>query len=235
MKSLEIDISSIHHVKCAGLDRQMIENRYILDFCVGNPHEGGYVAAQVHERVQLYRPFATAESRPRERAEAEVDRGTVEGVNRLPQLDADRFVGVELSRSTNQNLSEIGEDMPVVGAIGVGQCAPRDLAPKAGVVELVFEGAQARLDVSQAFAKSQLRERHAEKPVRTREAARTTVATVPPHARVEIVPWNNVHELSVREFSRVHAPPSTIWEYRAHTFLATTYLFLRRYIKFRNR
>ena len=40
----------------------MVENRHIVDFSVGNPHECGDVAAQVHERVQLHRPFATAES-----------------------------------------------------------------------------------------------------------------------------------------------------------------------------
>jgi hypothetical protein len=94
-------------------------------------------------------------------------------------------VPVLLPRSTDQHLSEIGEDVPVMSAVGIGQCAPRDLAPIAGVVELVFEGSQARLDVAQAFAKGQLRERHAEKLVPTREAARATVSTVPPHARVE--------------------------------------------------
>ncbi len=80
------------------------------------------------------------------------------------------------------------------------------------MVELGLEGPQTRLDVAQAFAKGQLRERQAEKLVPTREAARTTVSTVSPHARVEIVSWNEVHELSEHELSRVHASSSSLWD-----------------------
>ncbi len=98
MKTSEIDISSIHHIECAGLDRQMIENRHIVGFAVGNPHESGDVAVQIQERVQLHRPFATTEPRPGEQAQAEVDRGTVEGIDGLLQLHAEGFVGVELPR-----------------------------------------------------------------------------------------------------------------------------------------
>ncbi len=84
-------------------------------------------------------------------------------------------LGVELPRSTDQHLSEIGEDVPVVDAVGIGQCAPRDVAAEARMVELGLEGSQTRLDVAQAFAEGQLGERQAEELIPTREAARTTV------------------------------------------------------------
>jgi hypothetical protein len=113
---------------------------------------------------------------------------------------------------TDQHLSEIGEDVPVVSAVGIGQRAPRDLATEARVVELGLECPQARLDVAQAFAKGELRERQAEKLVPTREAARTTVSAVSPHARVEIVSWNEVHDLSEHKSSRVHASSSSLWD-----------------------
>src|SRR5439155_10278015 len=73
MKTAEIDISSIHHVERARLDRQMIEDGDIVDFPPGNPHETGDVAPQVQERVQLHRRFAATELGPREEAQAEVD------------------------------------------------------------------------------------------------------------------------------------------------------------------
>ncbi len=200
------------HVKCAGLDWQMIENCHIVGFAVGNPHESGDVAVQIQKSVQLHGPFATTEPRPREQTQTEVDRGTVEGIDSLLQLHAEGFVGVKFPRSTDQHLSELGEDAPVVDAVGIGQCAPRDLAAEARMVELGLEGPQTRLDVAQAFAKGQLRERQAEKLVATREAARATVSTVSPHARVEIVSWNEVHELSEHELpgSMRHPPP--LWD-----------------------
>jgi TRAP-type mannitol/chloroaromatic compound transport system substrate-binding protein len=62
-----------------------------------------------------------------------------------------------------------------VGAVGIGQCASRDVAAEARVIELGLEGAQTRLDVAQAFAEGQLRESQAEELIPTREAAETTI------------------------------------------------------------
>ena len=78
------------------------------------------------------------------------------------------------------------------------------------MVELGLEGSQTRLDVAEAFAKGQLRERQAEKLIPAREAARTTIAAIPPHTRVEVVPGHEVHELSEHEFPGVHASSSTL-------------------------
>ncbi len=103
---------------------------------------------QIQERVQLHRSFATAEPRPGEQAQAEVDRGAVEGIDRLLQFHAEGLLGVEHPRSTDQHLSEIGEDVPVVSAIGIGQRAPRDFPPEARMVELGLEGSQTSLDVA---------------------------------------------------------------------------------------
>ena len=247
MKTSKIDIASIHHIERARLDRQMIENGDIVGFPVGNPHESGNVAAQIQERVQLHRPFATTKPRPREQAQAEVDRGAVEGIDGLFQLHAEGLVGVELPRSTDQHLSEIGEDAPVVDAVGIGQRAPRDVAAEARMVELGLEGPQTRLDVAQAFAEGQLCERQAEELVPTREAAWATVAAVPPHARVEIVPGHEVHELSEHELPRVHASSSTAWDasprvdsddpsrYRERSFIEIIYLDIETCGKFQNR
>src|SRR6516162_3671282 len=118
MKTSKIDRASVQHIKCAGLDWQMIENCHIVGFAVSNPHESGNVAVQIQKGVQLYGPFATTESRPGEQTQTKVDRGTVEGIDSLLQLHAEGFVGVELPRSTDQHLSEIGKDAPVVSAVG---------------------------------------------------------------------------------------------------------------------
>jgi hypothetical protein len=43
-------------------------------------------------------------------------------------------------RDTDEYLSEIGEDAPVVSFVGVGQIAAGDLAAKAHVIELAADG-----------------------------------------------------------------------------------------------
>jgi len=79
-------------------------------------------------------------------------------------------------------LSKVGEDAPVVSAVGIGQRAPRDLPTKARVVELRLDSPQTRLDVAEAFAKGQLCKRQAEKLIPAREATWTTIASIPPNA-----------------------------------------------------
>jgi hypothetical protein len=142
---------------------------------VGNPYETGDVAPQVHERVQLHRPFAPPKLRPREQAQAEIDRGAVQRVRGLFEFHAHGLVGVQLPCPTDQYLSEIGEDAPVVGAVGVGQRAARDVAPETRMVELGLEGSQTCLDVAEAFAEGQLSERQAEELVPAREGPDPTV------------------------------------------------------------
>ncbi len=80
------------------------------------------------------------------------------------------------------------------------------------MIKFELQRPQTRLDVAQASAKDQLRERHAEKLIPTRKAARTTVSFVSPHSCVEIVPRNKLHDLSEHEICRVHAPFSTDWD-----------------------
>ncbi len=138
MKTSKIDITPVHHVERARFDRQMVEDRHIVRFPIGNPHETGDVASQVHERVQLHGAFAPPKSCPWKQTQAEVDRGAVERIGGLFQLHTEGFLRVELSRLTDQHLSEIREDAPVVNAVGIGQFALRHLAAEARMIELGF-------------------------------------------------------------------------------------------------
>jgi len=80
------------------------------------------------------------------------------------------------------------------------------------MIQFGREGPETRLDVAQTFAIGQLRECQAEKLIPTREAARTAIATLSPHTGVEVVPRNEVHELSEHEFPEVHLSSSTTWD-----------------------
>jgi hypothetical protein len=90
--------------------------------------------------------------------------------------------------------------------VGVGQRASGDPAAEAGMVQLRPHGAQARFDVSETFAIRQLRKRHAEKLIEAGEPPCTSVAAVTPNALVEIVPREEIHQLSEEELPGVHWP-----------------------------
>jgi hypothetical protein len=115
------------------------------------------------------------------------------------------------------------------------------------MVELGLEGSQTRLDVAEAFAEGQLGEGEAEELIPAREAARATVAAIPPHARVEVVAGQEIHELSEHELPGVHESSSVVWDglpdddsddprrYRARSFCDLTDYLQKSYVKFRER
>jgi hypothetical protein len=196
VKASKIDMSLVHHVERARFDWQMIGNRNIVRFLVRSPHGTGKAAAKVQQCMQLYRPFAVTQPRPRKQPQAEVD--------------AKRLIEIEFSRSADQLLSKLGEDSPVVCAVGIRQETPRNLSTEPRMVQLWLDGTQPRLDVSQPFAKGQLCKCYAEKLISTGEATRTAIATVSPNAPIEVVSRDEVYELSEYQLPGFHTASSTI-------------------------
>lgn len=114
---------------------------------------------------------------------------------------------MEASRLGDEHLREIGEDAPVPALVGVGQGAPRDGATtEAHVVQLVGDGAQAGLDVAQALSIGELCEGQRQELIPAGEASGPAVASVTVNAPMEIVVWDQCHELSEDRFSLVHRP-----------------------------
>ncbi len=108
----------------------MIEHRNVVRLSVSNPHKTGEIAPQVQQRVQLHGSLATTEPRPRKQTQAQIDGGRVQSVNRLLQRHGQRVVSVQLASACDQHLGEVGIDLPVVFAVGIGQSAPRNATAK---------------------------------------------------------------------------------------------------------
>ena len=119
-------------------------------------------------------------------------------------LRANHEEGQRLSEA--METSEVSEDAPVPGFVGIGHGAPRHVAADAGVIELGLHGPQTGFDIPQAFAIGQLSESHAQKLVEAGESSDSVVAGIPPHAAVEFVSGQEVHELSEDDLSSVHRP-----------------------------
>ncbi len=71
MEAGDIDIAAIHEVEGAGLGHQSVEHPGIVPSGVGDGYEGGDVAAQIQERMELDSSFAALERGPGEEREAE--------------------------------------------------------------------------------------------------------------------------------------------------------------------
>jgi hypothetical protein len=95
----------------------------------------------------------------------------------------------------------------VASSVGIGQRAARDAAADAQVIKATPQSPQAGLDVAQALAIGQLRERHAEKLVPARKTADLVVALITIHTAAEFARRNEIHQLREHRFAQMHVPP----------------------------
>ena len=109
-----------------------------------------------------------------------------------------------------KHLREVGVDAPVVALVGVGQRGARHPAAEAHVVELAAHRPQARLDVAQALAVSQLREGHRQILVPARETSPVRVAAIAGDALLKLVGGQVIHELGENSLADIHPSLSAI-------------------------
>jgi len=69
-------------------------------------------------------------------------------------------VGNESRGDADQYLGELRKDPPIMRLVCIGQRRARPFAAEPHVIQLALESAQARLDIAQALAISELREGH---------------------------------------------------------------------------
>lgn len=128
-----------------------------------------------------------AESRPRKQRETEIDGGRVERVQALIQVHADRIVRIQRPGDANEDMSEIGEDAPVVRLVRVGQIGAGHSPPKSHVIKLAADRTQARLNVSQAFTVGQLGKSHCQILVQARESSMPRIALIAVNTFPELI------------------------------------------------
>src|SRR5665213_2104913 len=162
VQALEVDVATVHDVESASFRNQLIEDIDVVKLPVADMDKTRDIAAQIEQRVHLHCRLGAAKRCPRKQRERQVDRGRVQGISRVGQIDAKGLVDIQLASDTNQALREVGVDAPVAGGVRIGQRIARHLTADAHVVELLGLGTQTRLDVPQALPKRQLRESHAQ-------------------------------------------------------------------------
>lgn len=187
----EIEITAIHEVERPRLGNKQVEQRMQLDGRLGQPKR-----------------------RPWKHRQAQIDRGRIQGIDRLFDFDAKRVVHVKRARNPDQAMREVGIDAPVPYRIGMGQRVARHRAAKAQMVELGGLTAQTGFDVAQTLAIGQLCERHAQKLVETGKVFDLVLSVVTGNTTAESGQRQVRNHLCKHQFAHVHRQSSQSgWEY----------------------
>ena len=206
----KIDVTAIHDVDGTGLEDQFVQDLDIVHFASRDNDRGRKIAAQIQQRVEFHCALVLAKLRPRKQRQAKIDRGGVQGVNRLTQFQGEWPVGVQLSSDANEDLCKIAVNPPRPRFVGVGERTAGNLASDASMIEFGLHYAQTRLDIAQTLPICQLREGHAEKLIETREPPSSMIALIAFDALIEFLAGKRVHQLRKNRSSFVHKPPLSV-------------------------
>lgn len=206
VESSGVQMSSIHDVKRARVEDQLIQDVHIVNLGGCYNDHAGYVPPQIQQGVELDSAFGFPEFRPREKRKAQVYGRGVQGIRGLSEFDPGAFPRIQILGLFDKDLSEVPEDSPVPALVGIGKRAFGDFPTDSGMIQFALHGAQAGGDVSQALPESQLREDHDDELRITTEGPYSSIPLIPIDALVEFVSWKEVQQLRKKYSSSVHVP-----------------------------
>ena len=190
-----IEVASIHEIDRPWFEEEFVEQNDLVSLARSHENTGRNVAPQVEQRMHFDRTFAFAKLGPRKQREAKVDGGGVQGVNRLLQVDSERFVGIEGTGLGNEHFGKVLVDAPIALLVGFGQGAAGDLAPNAHVVQFALHGTQTSFDIPQTLPVRELCKGHAEKLIHARKSFDFVIAPVALDAFAKLVLRKKIEQL----------------------------------------
>jgi hypothetical protein len=198
MKSIEpgvVQISSVQNGERTRLKRENVEDSNIMrfPFCYMDKCRDG--TFQVEECMEFDGPFPFSIKSPRKKRQAQIDRGRIEGVDRILKIQSDVLVAIERPSFGDEDVSEVGIGPPVAHLVGMGQIVAGDRAADAPVIEPIFHRPQAGHDIAETFPVGQLGKSQTEELIETRKTLDLVVSSIPPNVFSEFVQRQKGHDL----------------------------------------
>jgi len=159
-------------------------------------HLRGQRRVQLQLGVDFDAGTSRVETRPRIDRQAQIDDAGIQGVDRLVQVQRQRFVGVKLSRATDEVLRQIGEDAPVVNRQRIGQRAAFDRFTQTQMVVPITAGVEPNFNIAQAFAPRQLGKKQTDKFQPVGEVLDFVIAAVTLDTTVKLLGMDEIEQLA---------------------------------------
>ena len=219
VKSREVDIRFVHHVKRASLDIALlaedIEYFHIVHFSIADVNKTRNRSLQIYQSMKLDRCLGSSKRCPIEDAQTQVDRRRIQRVNgrahQRRKLRTRRFVGVKRTRRSDQMMRQIRKDFPRPDSICVGQGIARNrFAAQPHVIKMFALRSQIDLDISQRFARSELRKGKNQELIQTTEILNFVLCSSSRNHSTECFERKISHDLREYQLSSVHDHPRQI-------------------------
>ena len=195
IEASKIDVSTVHNVESGWFEDQLIQEGDIVNFPMSDADHARNRTSQIHLGMKFDGALLFPKRGPRKKGQTEVDRGGIQSVSRLGDLQPEVLVYIQLSGHSDQHMSKVGVDAPIPFFVRIGQRASRNFAPDPCVIKLGPHGPQAYFDVAKTFPISQLSEGHAKELIETRKTSNVVLPLIPVNTFVEFVFRKKAHQL----------------------------------------
>ena len=203
----KVQVASVHHIERPWLQDQDVQHIDLVHLAVADVDEGGNRAPEVQQCVQLDGCLGFAKRRPLEQAQAQIDGGGVQCVDRILEIEPQVLVQIKFASTSDQYCGQVGPDSPVARLVGIGQGGAVNTVAKSHGVQLARVGSKSHFDVSKTLSPSQLCKSHDSELLRASQAPHARIATIARHDSGKACPWNELHDLSKQGLADIHRKP----------------------------
>ncbi len=141
--------------------------------------------------------------RPGKDRQAQVDGGSINGINHLVEIESVGVTGIQPSRLADKNLSECFVNTPIPMLVRVSEVCSSYVATNAHCVA-VGATPQAGFDVPQTLPKGDLRKGHCQKLITGGHSFARSRHRLQRHAAIELLSVDQIGNLCEDEASGVH-------------------------------
>ena len=195
IEASKIDVSTVHDIERGRFEDQLIQEGNVVNFPMSDADHARNRASQIHLGMEFDGAFVLPKRGPREKRETQVDRGGIQSVSSLGDLQPEVLVHIQLSGHSDQHMSKVGVDAPVPFFVRIGQGTSRNFAPDPCMIKLGLHGPQAYFDVAKTLPIGQLSEGHAKELIETRKGSNVVFASITMNAFAEFPFWKKAHQL----------------------------------------
>ena len=154
--------------------------------------------------MELNRGFSPAEMSPRKHRQTRINRGGIDGINHLVDVEPVGAFPIKSSCFTNQHLRECFVNTPVTMFIRICKIGSCDVASDAHRVEM-RASSQASFNISKTFPESYLSKSHSKKLISGSHAFTRSRHRVKLHAAIELLAMDEIGYLSEDKAASVHS------------------------------
>jgi len=202
-QSGEIEIATIKNVDASGLVIDLIHEVDVVDRTVGDPHEYGDWAGEIDLSVKLDRRFGGSEMRPGKDRQAQIDGGSINGINHLVEIKTVGVTDIQPSRLADENLSECFVNAPVSMLVRVSQIRSGNVTSNAHCIA-VSATSETGFNVAETLPESDLRESHRDELVSSGHTPAFPRHPMQRHTALKLLAVQRIENLSEYQASGVH-------------------------------